>query len=76
MRSHQAAHPIATQCRVLGVSASGYYAWCTRPASIRATVDARLTETMLHYDAVGHALWKGFASGSTLTVLKGGRRAG
>jgi len=37
---------------------------------------ARLSETMLHYDAVGHALWKGFASGSALAVIQGGRRAG
>ena len=46
MRSHQAAHPIATQCRVLGVSASGYYAWAVRPASARATADAALMEQL------------------------------
>ena len=44
MRSHQAAHPIATLCRVLGVSASGYYAWAVRPASARATAEAALME--------------------------------
>ena len=44
MRSHQATHPIATLCRVLGVSASGYYAWAVRPASARATADAALME--------------------------------
>jgi len=37
-------HPIATQCRVLGVSASGYYAWAVRPASARATADVALME--------------------------------
>ena len=35
-------HPIATLCRVLGVSASGYYAWAVRPAAARATADAAL----------------------------------
>jgi putative transposase len=44
VRTHQAAHPIATLCRVLGVSASGYYAWTGRPASARATADAALME--------------------------------
>jgi len=44
VRSHQATHPITTQCRVLGVSASGYYAWAVRPASARATADAALME--------------------------------
>ena len=46
MRAHQARHPIRTMARVLGVSPSGYYAWCTRPASTRATVDVSLTDTI------------------------------
>jgi putative transposase len=36
-------HPIATMCRVLGVSPGGYYARQTRPPSARARVDAELS---------------------------------
>jgi putative transposase len=34
--------PIATMCRVLGVSTAGYYAWCRRQPARRATMDAEL----------------------------------
>jgi putative transposase len=37
-------YPIATMCRMLEVSTSGYYAWLEREASARATSDARLLE--------------------------------
>jgi hypothetical protein len=36
---------------------------------------AKLTETMLRYDTVGHALWKGFAS-EPLSLVKRGADAG
>jgi hypothetical protein len=35
-------YPIATICRLLGASASGYHAWLRRPPSMRAEDDAVL----------------------------------
>jgi len=40
---HQADYPIATMCRLLGVSSSGYHAWVKRQPSRRSTADAELT---------------------------------
>ena len=43
MSDHQADYPIATMCRLLGVSSSGYHAWAKRQPSRRAETDAALT---------------------------------
>ena len=37
---------------------------------------AELTEAMLRYDAVGHALWRGFASAPAASLVTGERHAG
>jgi putative transposase len=44
MKVNQAVHSIATMCRVLAVSASGYYAWQARTSSARQLEDAKLLE--------------------------------
>lgn len=44
MRAHRARHRVATLCRTLEVSPSGFYAWRARAASARATRDAHLAE--------------------------------
>ena len=41
-RGEEAEHSIATMCRVLGVSRSGFQAWQTRTPSLRQLQDERL----------------------------------
>ena len=46
MTAHQAVHRVATMCRVLGVSPSGYYAWRKRPMAARQRADVELTASI------------------------------
>jgi len=57
MIAHQAAFPIATMCRVLGISSSGYYAWTKRAPSRRAQSNAALTETVRTIHAVSRGTY-------------------
>ena len=44
VKRNQADYPVATLCRILGISTSGYYAWLNRPPSAWAQSDARLSK--------------------------------
>ena len=54
MRAHQAHYPVATQCRLLGVSTSGYYAWQRRGTSARAEADRELLSMIQAIHAGSH----------------------
>lgn len=49
MKANQARFPVATSCRVLGVSSSGYYAWLNRKPSSRAEANAKLIERIRYH---------------------------
>lgn len=47
VKAHQAIWPIRTQCRVLDVSTSGFYAWRARQPSARDIADDELAGVIL-----------------------------
>jgi putative transposase len=57
MSAHQAIYPIRTMARALKVSASGHYAWRSRPASARAAADADLTRHIPTIHAGSHGTY-------------------
>jgi putative transposase len=54
---NQASYPIATMCRLLGVSSSGYYAWAKRTPSRRAQADALLLSHIRAAHACSHGTY-------------------
>ena len=57
MSAHQAMCLIRTMARVLKVSASGYHAWRSRPASARATANVDLTRRIRTVHAGSHGTY-------------------
>lgn len=55
VEEHQAEYRITDLCRAAGVSRSGFYAWRSRPLSVRAVADAELTEAIreIHQNSRG-----------------------
>jgi putative transposase len=49
VRENRAFLPVATMCRILDVSTSGYYVWKHRKPSRRSRDDAALTEKIRHF---------------------------
>ena len=57
MRARQAHYPVATQCRLLDVSTSGYYAWRRRGMSARAEADWELLSMIQAIHAGSHGTY-------------------
>lgn len=57
MKAHQAGHGVRAMGRVLGVSSSGFYAWCRRGPSARATRDAGLLDQIRASHRVSRATY-------------------
>ena len=57
MRERQAHYPVATQCRLLDVSTSGYYAWQRRGMSARAEADRELLAMIQVIHASSHGTY-------------------
>ena len=71
---HRGVWPVRMMCRVLGLSASGYYAWRVRPESLRAAANRALIEDirLIHAESCGT-----YGSPRVHAVLRGhGRRVG
>ena len=57
MSAHQAQHDVATSCRTLGVSRSGFYAWKDRPLSRRAREDVEIAQKIRLIHAVSRGTY-------------------
>jgi len=55
IEDRRADYPVRLMCRVLDVSPAGYYAWRSRPESLRAAANRELLENIkrVHRDSHG-----------------------
>ena len=52
--AEKARYPVRRLCRWLGVTRSGFYAWCRRPPSLRSREDLVLTRRLRLIHAINH----------------------
>jgi len=57
VEQEKATFPVTTMCRVLGVSTSGYWAWCRRGPSSRSLADAALGEDIRKAHRLGRGTY-------------------
>ena len=57
MSEYRAVYPVATMCRVLGVSPSGHHAWTRRSPSRRAREDAVLRDRIVAIHAAAQGTY-------------------
>ena len=57
MRAHQADWPVATQCRTLEVSTSGYYAWRDREPSERSRRDREISSRLVELHRLSRGIY-------------------
>ena len=57
VKAHQASYPIATMCRLLGVSTSGYYAWRHHRPSRRTLDDTALEQRIREVHAMSYGTY-------------------
>lgn len=57
MKANQERYPVATMCRLLDLSSSGFYAWEKRAPSERARSDAQLLERIVEIHRASHGTY-------------------
>ena len=75
IRDHAGRWPVRLMCRVLEVSASGYYAWRNRPESARAAANRTLLADVRRLHAEHHGRYGSPRMHAALRA-EAGRQAG
>ena len=75
VEAHRGRWPVRLMCRVLEVSASGYYAWRKRPESARARANRVLLADLRRFHAEHHGRYGSPRMHGPRSARKAGRQA-